>query len=316
MVQLAPIVSFKSLIEMLRVLPDDNACREYLEMKKWGGVPTCPHCGSKHSYTLKTKGVFKGMYKCVDCQQRYNVKDKTMFEGSHIGLHKWFMAIYVFSMHKKGISSHQLASDLGITQKSAWFMLHRIRLAFKSESLGAMDCNTVEVDATYIGGKTKNKHAWQRKEMSEKFGRGTGSKTAVLGILNRDGKVVTQIVESEAAKNVESVINDNVDSNAIVITDAHSGYKDLNDNFFHVVVNHQDGEYVKGIFHTNNIEGFWSQMKRGIYGIYHHVSVKHLGAYGSEFSYRYNVRKQTVNEKFNYSLMNSKRLMYKTLIAE
>lgn len=300
---------------MLKVLPTDEACREYLEGVIWGGVPTCPHCGSQHSYTLKTKGVFKGNYKCVDCQQRYNVKDGTMFEGTHIPLTKWFIAIYIFSMHKKGISSYQLASDLGITQKSAWYLLHRIRFAFKVDTLGAKDFNTVEVDATYVGGKVKNKHAWERKEMNEKYGRGTGAKTAVLGILERNGNVVTSVVESEATKNVEPVINENVDSSAIVITDAHSGYKDLNDNFFHVVVNHQQGEYVKGIFHTNNIEGFWSQMKRGIYGIYHHVSPKHLHAYGNEFSYRYNVRKQTVNEKFNYSLLNSERLTYADLIA-
>src|SRR5665213_478946 len=145
MLQVSKIINFKSLTEMLSALPNDMACREYLEMKIWGGVPTCPHCGSQHSYTLKTKGVFKGMYKCVDCQQRYTVTVGTMFEGTHIPLNKWFLAIYIFSMHKKGISSHQLASDMGITQKTAWFLLHRIRYAFKADSLGAKDFNTVEV---------------------------------------------------------------------------------------------------------------------------------------------------------------------------
>jgi hypothetical protein len=130
------------------------------------------------------------------------------------------------------------------------------------------------------------------------------------------GNVFTQIVKSEATDNVEPIINETVAGSAIVITDAHSGYKELNDKFFHVVVNHTDGEYVKGIFHTNNIEGFWSQMKRGIYGIYHHVSPKHLHRYCAEFSYRYNVRKQTVNEKFDYSLHHSKRLTYAALIAK
>ena len=301
---------------MIAALPDDMACREYLENTIWDGVPTCPHCQSKRFYVLKTKGVFKGMYKCKDCQKRYTVTMGTMFESTHIPLRKWFIAIYIFAIHKKGISSHQLASDLGITQKSAWFMLGRIRHSFKDSMMRDIDGITYEIDATYIGAKAKNKHAKQRRLLAKKFGRGTGNKIAVLGILERDGNVVTSIVKSEAASEVEPIISETIGDDATVITDAHSGYKDLNDECNHIVVNHQEGEYVKGRFHTNNIEGFWSHMKRGIYGIYHHVSPQHLHRYCDEFSFRYNLRKKTVLEKFNFPLQHSQRITDARLIAK
>ena len=310
---LSKIINFKSFTDMLSKLPDDMACREYLEGIVWNGIPTCPHCKYKHSYMLKTKGIFKGMYKCKACQKRYTVTMGTMFEGTHIGLRKWFIAIYIFSMHKKGISSHQLASDLGITQKTAWYMLQRIRHAFKDNTVTENAKSVYEVDATYIGGKVKNKHAWERKKITVERGRGTGNKVAVLGILERDGGVTTQIVKSEASTEVTHVIEGIKGLQGKVVTDAASGYKFLSN---HIVVNHQQGEFVNGIYHTNNIEGFWSQMKRGLYGVYHHCSVKHLPKYCNEFAYRYNVRKKTVNEKFNYSLLHSERLKYAVLIGK
>jgi transposase-like protein len=300
---------------MLTALPTDMACREYLEGIMWGGVPTCPHCQSKQSYTLTTKGAFKGMYKCKECQKRYTVTYGTMLEGTHIPLRKWFIAIYIFSLHKKGISSHQLASDLEITQKTAWFMLGRIRLAFDGNTLENAENAIYEIDATYIGGKMKNKHAWQRKELNEQFGF-KGNKTVVLGTLERDGNVTTNIVNSESTEDIMPIIAENMYGDATIVTDGLHTYEILGEEFTHVAVNHVEGEYVKGQFHINNIEGFWSQMKRGIYGIYHHVSPKHLHRYCAEFSYRYNVRKQTVSEKFNYSLNHSKRLTYATLIAK
>ena len=300
---------------MLSILPDDMSCRAYLESIVWGGIPTCPHCGSQTSYTLKTKGEFRGMYKCKDCQKRYTVTVGTMFEQTHIPLRKWFIAIYIFSMHKKGMSSHQLASDLGITQKAAWFMLGRIRYAFKGNTLKNAEGSIFEIDATYVGGKFKNKHAKDRKKLSEQYGR-IGNKTAVLGILERDGNVMTAIVKSESTEEVLPIIAENMYQDATIVTDAHHGYTILDSEFNHVIVNHQQGEYVKGQFHTNSLEGFWSHMKRGIYGIYHHVSPKHLHRYCDEFSYRYNVRKLTVNDKFNFPIINSKRLPYAKLIEK
>jgi transposase-like protein len=165
-------ITFNSFASMLSALPDKTACRSYLQSKIWeGGVPTCPYCGSQEHYILKTKGEFKGMYKCAakGCKKRYTVTIGTMFEGSHIPLRKWFIAIYIFSMHKKGISSHQLATDLGITQKSAWFVLHRIREAFGIDDSDLMGGEgvVVEVDETYHGGKNANMSNKKRKAIAE-----------------------------------------------------------------------------------------------------------------------------------------------------
>lgn len=308
------VVNFKSFTEMLNVLPTDKACREYLELTLWNGKPTCPHCGSMHSYILKNKGQAEGLYKCKDCQKRYTVTVGTMFHGSHIPLRKWFIAIYIFSMHKKGISSHQLASDLGITQKSAWYMLGRIRYAFKGNTLEMKKGAIIEMDSTFVGGKLKNKHAFERKQITEKFGPGVGNKTSVFGMLERDGNVNAVVVNSETAEDIIPIVNELVYPDNTVVTDSHGAYATLDKFCKHEVVNHNKGEYVVGKFHTNSIEGFWSQMKRGIYGVYHHVSPKHLHRYCAEFSYRYNVRKQTVDQKFNFSLLHSERLRYSDLI--
>jgi len=313
MIQVATFLKFKSLIDMLNVLPTDTACREYLENVLWNNTPTCPHCGSQHSYTLKTKGVAKGMYKCIDCQQRYTVTVGTMFHGSHVPLKKWFMAIYVFSLHKKGISSYQLASDLELTQKTAWYLLHRIRFAFKAE-LNIDTDSVVEIDETFVGGESKNKH--EIKKVRNERGGTVSTKVPVLGILERNGDVKAIAVPDTHKNTLLPEIFATVEDGAVIMTDSFPAYKGLDKRYCHLSVNHSEGEYVKGLAHTNNIENFWSHMQRGIIGIYHHVSPKHLDQYCHEFSYRYNVRKQTVSEKFNVSLVNSRRLTYSTLIGK
>ena len=317
----APLLkaNFNSFTDMLAKLPDDEACRRYLEQVLWEGKPTCPHCQSTKSYSLNTKGEFKGMYKCGDCRMRYTVLLNTMFQGSHIPLRKWFIAIYVFSLHKKGISSHQLASDLGVTQKTAWFMLHRIRVAFKSQKTIELNSNqVVEIDETYVGGKSTNKHIKQRKELKE--GTGYVSKTPVVAMLVRDGEVTTTSFpdkDSVTGEDLKPLIREKVATDAIIITDGFGGYHGLSREYrSHEVVNHTRNEYVRGKFHTNNVEGFFSQMKRGIYGIYHHCSRKHLQAYSTEFAFRYNVRKLSVMDKFEYPLLHSKLLTYKQLIKK
>jgi len=313
MLQVTKLLNFKSLIDMLNTLPTEQACREYLECIIWGGVPTCPHCGSQHSYTLKAKGEFKGMYKCKDCQQRYTVTVGTMFHGSHTPLRKWFMAIYIFSLHKKGISSYQLASDLELTQKTAWYLLHRIRFAFSS-NLSIDSDSVVEIDETFVGGESKNKHA--NKKVKNERGGTISTQIPVLGILERNGEVTAKSMPDTHKETLLPEIFDTVEDGAVIMTDSFPAYKGLDKRYCHLSVNHSEGEYVRGLAHTNNIENFWSHMQRGIVGIYHHVSPKHLDRYCDEFSYRYNVRKQTVNEKFNYSLMRSKRLTYNELIAQ
>jgi transposase-like protein len=307
------LIAFDSLYTMLQALPDDTICREYLESVRWSGKPTCPHCGFQEHYELKTKGEFKGMYKCKNCRERYTVTIGTMFEGSHIPLRKWFIGIYIFSLHKKGISSHQLASDLGITQKSAWFMLSRIRKAFEPKHPGKTD-GLFQADEYFAGGKNKNRH--EDKKIEGTQGRSTKDKTPILGISKTGGNVHTFVIPDTTAATLKPLVESMVKKGGIVVTDDWDAYNGLDKDYGHVVLNHTAKEYVRGGFTTNNIENFWSLLSRGIFGIYHHVSPKHLQKYCDEFAFRYNARKQDTNTKFDYSLKNSKKITYKALISK
>jgi len=307
--------TFSSFAQMLELLPTDKACREFLEQLRWNGEPVCPHCGSanKEHYELKTKGEFKGLRKCKDCRERFTVTVKTMFEGSHISLRKWFIAIYIFSSHKKGISSHQLARDLGITQKSAWFVLGRLRNSFKVKTKVKFTAPT-QADETFVGGKNKNRHAHKKVEDSQ--GRSCKDKTPVFGLLSA-GQVNTAVVANTKAETLKPIIHAMVEQGAILVTDEWTAYKGLNSNYQHEVLKHNEKQYVNNSFHTNSIEGFWSLLKRGIFGIYHSTSPKHLNKYCDEFSYRYNTRSSTDGNRFILSLVNAEeRLTYKTLIGK
>lgn len=322
---------------MISALPDDKACREYLEQKIWGEAPVCHHCGTvdANHYKLKVKGEFNGLYKCKHCRERFTITIGTMFEGSHIGLRKWFIAIYIFSLHKKGVSSHQLASDLGITQKSAWFMLHRIRQAFGQT--GNTLSNVVEIDETFCGGHAKNKHESKKKKNEQ--GNTMHDKQPIIGMLERteseiierphkvikNKTVKEKIVTKESQVNCEVVPNRNketllpiiyktVENDSTVMTDEYSGYNDLKEDYTHQKVNHGAKEYVNKMAHTNGIENFWSHLKRGIEGIYHWVSKEHLQSYVDEFTFRFNIRHASTNDKFDFSLINSTKLTYKELI--
>lgn len=305
--------SFKSFAEMLAVLPTDTVCRNFLEQLRWNGIPICPHCGVQDlgHYQLKVKGEFKGMYKCKDCRERFTVTVGTMFEGSHISLRKWFIAVYIFSSHKKGISSHQLARDLAITQKSAWFVLGRLRNSFQSKSKVKFT-GTTQADESFFGGKNANRH--KDKKVKEAQGRSLKDKTPVFGLLH-NGSVNTAVVPDTKAKTLKPIIADMVEKGAIVVTDEWGAYNGLSKNYQHEVVKHKSGEYVRNNFHTNSLEGFWSLLKRGIFGIYHSVSPKHLNQYCDEFTYRYNTRKINDADRFSLSLVNAdQRLTYKQLI--
>lgn len=311
------LFSFNSFAKMLEALPTDTACREYLEQIRWNGTPTCHHCGSvneKH-YRLNVKGEFKGLYKCKDCKERFTVTVGTMFEGSHIPMRKWFIALYIFSSHKKGISSHQLASDLGITQKSAWFMLGRMREAFSTNKPKDLGC-VIQADESFIGGKNKNRH--EDKKVRESQGRSVKDKTPVFGMVGSKGQVHTVVVSDTKSTTLKPIIEAMVKDGSIVVTDEWHAYKGLSKNYAHVVINHKENEYVRGAFHTNGIENFWSHLKRGIYGIYHHASSKHLHRYCDEFSFRYNARKQSNSERFNHTINNASniKLSYKQLTSK
>jgi len=334
--------TFNSFYQMLEALPNENACRLFLEDLRWNSTPVCPHCGSvnKNHYKLNTKGVFNGLYKCKDCRERFTVTVGTMFEGSHVPLRKWFIAIYIFSAHKKGISSIQLGKDLGITQKSAWFMLSRLRANFQAKSDFKFE-GIVEADESFIGGKNKNRHA--NKKIQGSQGRSAADKTPVIGVAQRQiteiierphkvipGRIVKEkvikqqslvscnVVGDTSAETIQPLMLSQIKADSKIITDAYRSYIGLNNNFTHVSIKHTDGNYVTiGEDHTNTIEGFWSLLKRGIIGIYHNVSPKHLSKYCDEFTYRYNQRLTTDSEKFSLSLLRAdSRLTYKELIQK
>lgn len=283
---------FKNIIEVLDYFKDEETCKKLLELQRWGGKPICPHCGCDKVYRTN-----RG-YRCSDktCFKKFSVTVGTIFENSKIKLRLWFTAIYICTSNKKGVSSHQLSRDLGVTQKTAWFILQRVREMLKENAPQLLN-DIVEIDETYVGGKARNKHAWQRKLIRE---RGTGyiDKTMVFGILQRKSKVLTHVVSRNDGNVLKPIIRNIVENGTIVMTDGFGAYAGLDKDYQHEVINHHKGEYFREGFHTNTIEGFWSILKRGIVGIYHHVSPEHLHRYCNEFSYRYNTRSQTDTERF------------------
>ncbi len=244
--------------------------------------------------------------------QDFNVRTNTIFDNSKIPLQKWFMAHYIFSSHKKGISSHQLAKDISVTQKSAWFLLHRLRNAYDHPKYKEMTHGITEIDETYIGGSEVNKH----KDKQTKGMHGGKGKAPVLGMLQRGGNLIATVLPAVNSLTVSPIILNSIPPKSLLFTDDWQGYKWLKNTHFHMTVNHSAKEYVNGMCHTNGIENFWSHMKRGINGIYHSITVKHLQAYVNEYALRYNTRKGSTEQRFNVTLSNieGKKLTYKVLI--
>lgn len=305
---------FKNLIEVTQYFSDKQKCIDYLTSIRWNdGNITCPHCGKDKVYALR--GATK-RFKCASCRKQFSATKGSIFENSPISLQKWFTAIYLLTAHKKGISSLQLSRDISVTQKTAWFMLQRIRYALKVKSFNApvMD-TTVECDETYIGGKNKNRHVSKRIPNSQ--GRSAKDKAPVFGLVERNGRVVAMVVKDTTKNTIQPIIEQHVTKGANVMTDEWKAYIGLNRNFNHGVVQHGEGVYKIGDVHTNTIEGFWSLLKRGILGIYHSVSVKHLDKYVDEFEFRYNNRELKDFEKFESMLsLSNTRLTYQNLTSK
>lgn len=304
-------LKFNNLFDLLTVFSSEEKCVEYLRQSKWKDGEFCPFCGCPKIYAFKDGKNFK----CADCRKRFSIRVGTIFEDSKIPLQKWFMAIYLVTAHKKGISSCQLAKDIGVTQKTAWFILHRLREASETKSFNAPLANTVECDETYIGGKEKNKH--KSKKTPNTQGRNTKTKTPVVGMIERGGNLRVKTVDDVKGNTMLRIIAENVLIGSLLMTDEFRSYDSTHSFYNRQSVDHAAGKYVDGDCHTNSIEGFWSLLKRGILGIYHHVSRKHLDRYLNEFSFRYNSRKIADKERFTLFLENcGGRLTYKDLIKK
>lgn len=306
-------MNFRNIIELVEFFRTEEICVKFLKSILWVNGAKCPHCGGCE--IMEYKSDFK-RNRCKSCKKDFSIKAGTIFEDSNVPLKKWFMAMYIFNAHKKGISSVQLAKDISITQKSAWFILQRLRHASKNLFTNEFE-GVTEIDEAYIGGSESNRHAKDKKENGEK------PKTVVIGLVNRDTKQVKAMKVPTAEKDfLLPKINLNVKNGSTIVTDSYHAYKDLKKNYKHKSVKHSAGEYVrieaKAAFkvHTNSIEGFWSLLKRGINGTYHWVSKKHINKYLAEYSMRYNSREMSDVARFELFCNNTQgKLLYKDLIA-
>lgn len=300
---------FNSILDLIKAFPDQQSCIDHLEILRWNGNVVSPFDATSKVYDCKGN-----KYKCKNTGKYFNVKTNTIFDNTKIDLQKWFLAIWLVTSHKKGISSLQLGRDLDITQKSAWFMLQRIRNCFGLNDGSELE-GEVEIDETYVGGKSANRPAKIRKDKSEetieKY-----RKSTVLGMVERKGSVRAMKVENASENALIPEIVRNISGNAIIYSDELTSYNKLSRVYDNKTVAHSRGEYVKGRVNTNTIESFWALLKRGIYGIYHFTSKKHLQLYVDEFVFRYNTRTGKESERFNLLLMNTEnRITYKELIS-
>lgn len=303
------IAEIDSLFDMMAAFPDEQACVDHLRALRWRDGEFCPHCNGNKIYHFSDRKTFK----CGDCKSRFSIKVGTIFEDTKLPLRKWFMAIWMITNHPKGIASTTLAKDLKITQKTAWFVLHRLRHAARTQSFNAPLKGTVEADTTFIGGKEKNKHAKDRTGGTQ----GGAGKEVVLGILERDGELRAGHVADHKGATLKGAVRENVAAGSTVMTDEDRSFKGLNKDFYHHAVNHSAGEYVRHYtIHTNGIESVWALLKRQIVGIHHWVSPKHLDQYVQEMTWRFNRRDMKVGARLNDLFVCVEgRLTYKALIS-
>ena len=301
-----------STFELFAMFPDQEAARAYLERNLWPDGPRCPVCGLGERITTRKDG----FYRCNQCKEDFTVRTGTIFERSHIPLHKWLYAMYLLLTARKGISSLQLSKEIGIRQASAWFMLHRIREACGGDL--TMLQGLIEIDETYVGGIEANKHEGKKL----KAGRGAVGKTAVLGMRERGkgGRTKGKVLKNTEAGTIVDTIIQHVEVGSMLHTDEHGAYRDIGGLFFdHDTVNHSQKEFVREGVTTNSIESVFAVLKRGLIGVYHHASPKHLSRYVDEFAFRLNegnVAHHTLTRLESLvGAVAGKRLTYKALIA-
>jgi transposase-like protein len=301
-------VNFDSLFSLFEAFPDEQACIDHMSSLRWKDGEFCPYCGGTRIYHFSDRKTFK----CGDCRQRFSIKVGTVFEDTKIALRKWFAAIWMITNHPKGIASTTLAKDIKVTQKTAWFMLHRLRHAARTLSFNAPLKGTVEADTTFVGGKEKNRHSSDRRG----GGQGGAGKAVVIGAVERNGEVRAAHISEQGLAG--EYVKSNVERRSVLMTDEDRVFKSMHKDYLHLTVRHSIGEYVRGAgqIHTQTIESVWALLKRQIIGVHHWVSPKHLQRYVDEMTWRINRRDMKPSPRMNdiFSCVEG-RLTYKALIA-
>ena len=291
-----------NLISLMERYKDETKCRKYLEALKWHDGVRCPRCGSEKISHIKKRDQFD----CDECRYQFSVTAGTIFHDSHLPIWKWFLAVYLMTESKKGISANQLKRSLGISYKTAWYLCHRIRRAMIEAVDNSKLDGIVEVDETYIGGdydRRRNRSPWEKQ--------------AVIGLLQRKGKFEAKAIPSASKKILVGIVNKRVSKDATIMTDELKAYKSLDDTFKHKTVNHGKDEWKRGNAHTNGIENAWSLFKRSIVGSYHQISAKHLDAYLDEFEWRFNGRENPYLFRDTLmKLLNAPKMEFKELIEK
>ncbi len=302
----------RTLQEAAKAFADESFCIDLIAAMRWAdGQAVCPKCSQKNNHFMASRKVWQCKNK--ECKKQFSVKVGTIFEDSAIALEKWLLAGWLIVNAKNGISSYELGRALGITQKSAWFVNHRLRNAMTVGSIEKLS-GEIEVDETYVGGKSKNMHVKKRKEIG--MTRGYTVKTGVMGMVQRGGKVKAMVIKLADTETLLGAIAENVEAGSTVMTDDHGGYRNMTEEFTHEVINHAH-EYVRGNVHTNSIENFWSLLKRTIKGTYISVSPAHLQKYVEEQMFRYNERHENDQIRFVRLIesISGKRLTHSQLIG-